>query len=176
MSTLVDFQIADWAGKGGLTPYSTELINPASVNLRLGKTALFEGADGRLYPKDLSRYSKEHPLMVAPGAWFLAETAEVITLPDNLEGEICLRSSAARAGFQHALAGYIDPGWTGVITLEFKNLRRSKHLPIYPGIELVQLRLTQLRRRPRKSYAATGRYQGDTRVRACADSTISIER
>ena len=112
--------------------------------------------------------------MVKPGTFFLAETAEVIRLNDTLEAEVCLRSSAARAGWDHLLAGYVDPGWSGVLTLEFKNCRQYKSLPIWAGMQLVQLRLSRLQVPPMSDYSLTGRYYGDKGVQTCKD--LSIEK
>ena len=125
-----------------------------------------------MYEVDLSDCSAERPFLVDPGEFLLTHTAEVVTLGDMLEAEVCLRSSAARAGWNHALAGYVDPGWSGSLTLEFQNIRRFQALPIYPGQQLVQLRLRRLPQPPVSHYGITGRYQGDQSVNGCQDFTI----
>jgi len=172
MSTLVDSQINAWALGGGIDRFDFALVNPASINLRIGTTVMIEDIEGGLYSVDISDKTKEDPFVVEPGEWILTHTAEIVTLPPDIEAEVCLRSSAARLGWNHALAAYIDPGWQGSITLELKNDRRFAHLPLYPGQQLVQLRLRNLSREPISHYGFTGRYQGDASVSTCKDDTL----
>ncbi len=179
MSSLVDWQIEQWAENGGLTPYDSALVNPASVNLRIGTTLVVESPSGGTYEVDISENTIGNPFLVDPGEWILAHTQELITLPLNLEAEVCLRSSAARAGWQHALAGYVDPGWGvgvggGRLTLEFQNVRRFATLPVYPGQQLCQLRIRQLSEIPQKGYDQTGRYQGDKSVNTNQDPALGL--
>lgn len=171
--SLVDHQIEIWAANGGLTPYRPELVNPASVNLRIGTTLVVESPAGGTYEVDISGCSAGRPFLVDPGEWILTHTEEVVKLPGNFEAEVCLRSSAARAGWQHALAGYVDPSWEGRLTLEFQNVRRFQVLPIYPGLQLCQLRLTKLAQIPERGYDLTGRYQGDMTVSRNKDVRLS---
>lgn len=172
MTTLVDRQIIHWANGGGVTPFDRSLVNPASLNVRVGNYLRVESPGGEMYEVDISDCSIGRPFLVDPGEFILAQTQEKIRILANMEAEVCLRSSAARAGWDHHLAGYIDPGWDGVITLEFKNNRRFAALPIYPGLELCQLRIRRLDREPERHYGITGRYQGDTQVNGCQDPTI----
>lgn len=125
-----------------------------------------------MYEVDLSDCSIDRPFLVDPGEFLLTCTREVVTMDADMEAEVCLRSSAARAGWNHHLAGYIDPSFTGAITLEFKNNRRFAALPIYPGLQLVQLRVRRLDSAPLRGYDRTGRYQGDLSVNGCQDPTI----
>ena len=174
MSTLVDHQLRQWATLNkGLEPYAPTLVNPASVNLRVGDTLVIESPSGSTYEVDISGCTKAAPFLVDPGEWILAHTAEIVTLPRNMEAEVCLRSSAARAGWQHALAGYVDPGWSGRLTLEFQNVRRFAALPIYSGIQLCQLRVSKLSTLPSQGYDETGRYMGDLSVNTNQDLTLS---
>lgn len=173
MSTLVDTQINAWALGGGIDRFDFALVNPASINLRIGNTVMLEDLAGDLYSVDISGHTAEDPFVVEPGEWILTHTQEVVTLPPDIEAEVCLRSSAARLGWNHALAAYIDPGWMGSITLELKNDRRHAYLSLYPGMQLVQLRLRSLTKAPLLHYGETGRYQGDTTVNTCQDETLS---
>jgi dCTP deaminase len=172
MTTLVDSQIKQWAKTGGLNPCDFSLVNPASVNLRIGDHLEIESPGGGTYKVDISGNHIGNPFIVDPGEWLLSYSQEIVTLPPTMEAEVCLRSSAARAGWQHALAGYIDPGWSGQITLEFQNVRRYEVLPIYPGLQLCQLRLRRLDCAPDRDYSQTGRYQGDRGVQSNKDRTL----
>ena len=77
-----------------------------------------------------------HYYDLAPGQFCLAATAETFYLPDNIAAEFKLKSSLARAGLNHALAGFADPGWTGsVLTLELTNTLRWHSLRLRPGMK-----------------------------------------
>lgn len=110
--------------------------------------------------------------MVSPGEWILVDVEEEVQMFGSLQGQVCLRSSAARAGWDHSFAGYVDPGYDGRLTLELRNVRSNIALPIYPGLQLVQLRIEQLAAVPERLYGQTGRYQGATAVQACLDATV----
>lgn len=172
--SLVDHQIQTWAMNGGLMPFRSELVNPASVNLRIGTTLIVESPGGGTYEVDISDCDAGRPFLVDPGEWILTHTEEIVRLPGNFEAEVCLRSSAARQGWQHALAGYVDPSWHGRLTLEFQNVRRYQCLPIYPGLQLCQLRLRKLAEVPERGYDITGRYFGDMGVAGNRDTRLGV--
>lgn len=170
-SPLVDSQIRAFGSSGLIEPFHEEQINPASYNLKIGPNAKIDRPYG-WEDIDLLRYSKDRPLMIAPGALILCDVLETVRIPRENEAQVILRSSAARAGWDHANAGYVDPGYQGRLTLEFVNCRRHIHLPLYPGLELVQLRICSLDIKPERHYGHTGRYQNAERVEACKDETI----
>jgi len=65
---------------------------------------------------------------------------EYIKLPSNMAAQLEGRSSFARLGLQvHMTAGFVDPGFEGVLTFEIYN---AGHNPIrlYPGLRVAQLR------------------------------------
>ena len=68
---------------------------------------------------------------------------------------------------------YVDPGYHGVLTLEFLNCRQYQRLPIYPGQELVQLRIYRLCATPAKAYDQTGRYMNASQVEPNKDLSVS---
>ena len=171
MSTLVDHEIASWAHKGGVQPFDLEMVNPATINLRVGNSAKIEGPWG-LIDVDLGKYSERLPYVVPPRGWILTSTLEWVAIPTDMAGEVMLRSSAARRGWDHHKAGFIDPGWNGILTLEFVNCLGMTGLPIYPGLELVQMKLEMLQSTPSKNYRETGRYHGATTVEQCKDDRL----
>lgn len=177
MSSLVDFEIERWARGGAVTPFDPALVNPASLNLRVGTTAKVETPNG-IVALDLSPYSQQLPYLVPPGGWILTDCMESIRLASDMEGTVVLRSSAARRGWDHAMAGFVDPGYGmgtpngSKLTLEFVNCLRHQYLPIYPGIQLVQLRINMLQTTPRRPYHLTGRYNNATQVEGCKDPTL----
>lgn len=161
MATLVDHQIRALCRQIGLVePFDPELINPASIDVTLGPDILVENDHGDFTPISI----KDNDFFMPPGAFVLAATAEWIRVPNNLEAVFQLKSSRGREGYEHALAGYIDPGFHGRVTLELSNLRRFKELPLRAGMRIGQLRFSKVDEIPMRSYAVTGRYQGDTGV------------
>jgi dCTP deaminase len=101
-----------------------------------------------------------------PGGFCLAATAARFFLPDDVAAEVKMRSSLARAGLDHALAGWADPGWHGsVLTLELVNNLRYHSLRLRPGLKIAQMIFWKGEPVPaHASYAARGRYNNDTQV------------
>lgn len=178
---LIDTELKQFIAGGGIHNCPFALVNPASVNLEIGNSAKIEqpitNADGVIIGSsmqnlDLREFNKKKPYMLAPGEFILTDVKQVLNLPADCEAQVILRSSAARAGFDHALAGYVDPAYKGRLTLEFVNCRRYQNLGIYPGQQLVQLRIYRLSEPPERGYDLTGRYYMATEVEANKDLTI----
>jgi len=164
MATLVDYQIRELARMTGLVePFNPDQINPASYDVTLGTTILKEGvgSEPRWIPIDITGGA----YVMQPGEFILAATEEMVRIPNNLECVFNLKSSRGREGFEHLMAGYIDPGFHGKITLELCNVNRHHRLALEPGMRIGQLRFSKLDAIPHRSYALTGRYHGDDGVR-----------
>ena len=163
MSTIVDHQIRELARMTGLVePFNPDQINPASYDVTLGATILKEGvgAEPRWVPVDITG----GVYVMQPGEFVLAATEEMVRIPNNLECVFNLKSSRGREGFEHLMAGYIDPGFHGKITLELCNVNRHHRLALEPGMRIGQLRFSKLDDIPHRGYALTGRYHGDNGV------------
>jgi dCTP deaminase len=164
MATIVDHQIRELARMTGLVePFNPDQINPASYDVTLGTTILKEGvgSEDRWIPVDITG----GVYVMQPGEFVLAATEEMVRIPNNLECVFNLKSSRGREGFEHLMAGYIDPGFHGKITLELCNVNRHHRLALEPGMRIGQLRFSKLDAIPHRSYALTGRYHGDDGVR-----------
>lgn len=160
---LVDFQIAYLAtNKELITPYTTEQLNPASYDVLVGKNALIEVKEG-WKDLDLSKYTKDNPYYLEPRDFILLEIVEYIKLPTNLVAQFALKSSRAREMYNHSLAGYVDNGYQGRLTLEIQNLSKYSLLPIYQGLKIGQLIFTECAD-PDRLYSVTGRYFCDSSV------------
>ena len=161
MSTIVDRQIRHLCRSRGLVePFDPDMINPASIDVTLGPMIKVENDNG-----GFTDISIEHETFyMPPGGFVLAATAEYVRIPNRLECIFQLKSSRGREGYEHALAGYIDPGFHGRVTLELSNLRRFKELPLRAGMRIGQLRFAKLDQIPSRPYSLTGRYQGDEGV------------
>jgi dCTP deaminase len=79
-------------------------------------------------------------IVLAPGQFVLGHTLEYFLLPANIAAELEGRSSYARLGLEiHMTAGFVDPGFNGVLTLELFNAGPNP-IKIYPGLRVGQLR------------------------------------
>ncbi|MEK7218132.1 MAG: dCTP deaminase [Patescibacteria group bacterium] len=84
------------------------------------------------------------PFIVQPGEFILGVTREKITVPDDLVVRVEGRSSLGRLGIiVHSTAGFVDPGFSGTITLEISNLNRMP-VALYPGMRVCQIAFEQM--------------------------------
>ena len=97
-----------------------------------------------------------------PGCFLLAETIEYLRIPQNVEAHLHLVSSRAREGLNHLLAGLVDCGYEGRLTLELKNSLQFGHIPIYPGLRIAQLTFFEYAQDAAMPYR--GRYFRDSKV------------
>ena len=166
MSILCDWQIAEQCRAGMVTPFEPELVNPASLDVRLGHLLQVER---RFSPSMrmicISARTQEKPYWLEPGHFLLAQTMEAFNLPDFIAAQFMLKSSRAREGLEHLMAGYCDPGWHGsVLTMELHNSRRLHPVPLWPGMKIGQMVFHLMDQRPVRSYAVTGRYNQNPTV------------
>jgi dCTP deaminase len=163
-------QIAD--GRLAIEPFDPVLVQPSSIDVRLdGLFRVFNNTrythiDPALRQDDLTTLVEREegePFVLHPGEFVLGSTLEVCTLPDDLAGRLEGKSSLGRLGLlTHSTAGFIDPGFTGHITLELSNVA---NLPItlWPGMKIGQLCLIKLSSPaefPYGSASVGSKYQG----------------
>ena len=162
---LADIDIFTLARRGLVTPFDKKLVNPASLDVRLGENLLVEEPKvPALLPWSIAGATKEEPFLLQPHQFVLAETLEEFKLPDCIAGQLALKSSRAREGIEHLLAGYIDPGYSGRLTLELQNARSMHPVALWPGMRIAQIVFHRMTMLPSKDYSHTGRYQGDKTV------------
>ena len=135
-------------GRIKIDPWDEALVQPASVDLRLGDSfRVFHNhrapaIDLRDPPKHLTEEVKvtgEEPFVIHPGEFALGRTMEWVELPDDIVARIEGKSSLGRLGLiVHATAGFCDPGWKGTLTLELANLTRVP-IRLYHGLAIAQL-------------------------------------
>lgn len=143
-----DIRTAIDAGRIGIDPFDSGMIQPASIDLRLNR--YFRVFENHRYPHidpaadqpDLTRMLEtegDEPFILHPGEFVLASTYERITLSDDLAARVEGKSSLGRLGLlTHVTAGFVDPGFSGHITLEFANLA-TLPIKLYPGMKIGQL-------------------------------------
>jgi len=167
MSILPDYEIFCLARKGLVEPFDQEMINPASLDVRLGENILIEQPESpEFVPHSIAGHTKEEPFMLQPHEFILAETFECFSVPNVVAGQLALKSSRAREGIEHLMAGYVDPGFKGRLTLELQNARSMHAVPLWPGMRIGQIVFHKMSLLPNKDYSVTGRYQGDLQVQA----------
>ena len=160
------------ANRVGVEPFDEAMIQPSSVDVRLDK--FFRVFENHKYSvivpsteqAELTREviaEGDEPFILHPGEFVLASTYEVITLPDDIAGRLEGKSSLGRLGLlTHSTAGFIDPGFSGHITLELSNVA---NLPVklFPGMKIGQLCLIKLSSPAEHPYGSEkygSRYQG----------------
>ncbi|SDJ88566.1 dCTP deaminase [Actinopolyspora mzabensis] len=159
-------------GRLELDPFDDTLIQPSSIDVRLDRffrvfdNSKYTHIDPSRQQDDLTslvEHSDDDAFVLHPGEFVLGSTYETVRLPDDLAGRLEGKSSLGRLGLlTHSTAGFIDPGFSGHITLELSNVA---NLPItlWPGMKIGQLclfRLSSPAEHPYGSKAAGSRYQG----------------
>jgi dCTP deaminase len=167
VSVLADWEIRSLCQASQMVwPFDEKLLNPASLDVRLGLNLMIEVRDQpELMRIDISERTEDDPYLLLPGEVCLAETIEQFNLPDSISAQFVLKSSRARDFYGHMLAGWCDPGWHGSkLTLELKNERRYHSLPLYPNLKIGQMVFFRMSAIPLKSYALTGHYNNHDTV------------
>jgi len=151
MTVLADWEISNAIRIGRLTvtPFDHSLINPNSIDVRLGPTcSSYENSVGIIDPYDQESIMDglvERPIgAIFPGEFLLATTIETISLGPNICAELNGKSSIARLGVEiHITGGWIDAGFSGEITLEMHNVN-SRPVLLHSGMPIGQLVIHQI--------------------------------
>ncbi len=165
-----DTRIKEWASNGGVTPYDETLVNPASLDLRLGNqirvpqlrwTIGNDSPVGRETPASelWTDSEKFDTFILKPGRFVLCHSLEYTFLPTDAAAQLISKSSTGRIGLEHLHSGWGDPTFHGQWTWEFHN---SAPWPIklvagQPYMQLVVMGMSAV---PERSYLMTGRYNG----------------
>ncbi len=167
-----DLRLEIKAGRVRVEPFDEGMIQPSSIDVRLDRFfRVFENhkysvIDPSVEQGELTReveVGASEFFILHPGEFVLASTYEVITLPDDIAGRLEGKSSLGRLGLlTHSTAVFIDPGFSGHITLELSNVA---NLPVklFPGMKIGQLcliKLTSAAEHPYGSALYGSRYQG----------------
>ena len=131
-----DINVSLDSGRIRLDPLDRGLVQPASIDVRLDR--LFCLFDNHRYPvidpaadqSDLTRridVGPDQPFVLHPGEFVLGATYELVTLGDDIAARLEGKSSLGRLGLlTHSTAGFIDPGFSGHVTLELSNAATSR--------------------------------------------------
>lgn len=162
------------SARGVITNVDPDFINAASIDITLGGKILQEKV--LTEPRRISLAKREplnmqerdcvNGIILRPGDFILAQSEQVFNLPNDISAEYKLKSSMARIGLNHLLAGWCDAGWNGsVLTLELHNVTKNHFIELKKGDRIGQMVFFHHRAVPDdKSYAARGRYNNDKEV------------
>ncbi len=166
-----DLKAALASGRMALTPYDESMVQPSSIDVRLDRffrvfaNHRYTHIDPAVQQDDLTELvevADDEAFLLHPGEFVLGSTLEVVTLGDDLASRLEGKSSLGRLGLlTHSTAGFIDPGFSGHVTLELSNVA---NLPIklYPGMKIGQICVLPLSSPSEHPYGASvygSRYQ-----------------
>jgi dCTP deaminase len=160
------------SGRVVLEPYDEAMVQPSSVDVRIDR--LFRLFDNHKYAvidpaaeqpdlTHLVEVAADEAFVLHPGEFVLASTYEVVTLPDDIAARLEGKSSLGRLGLlTHSTAGFVDPGFSGHVTLELSNVA-TLPIKLWPGMKIGQLcffRLSSPAEHPYGDAAYGSRYLG----------------
>lgn len=135
-------------GRIKIEPWDPALVQPASVDLRLGnsfrvfhnhRTSAIDLREPPTNLTELVEIDDDATFVIHPGEFVLGVTQERVAIPDDVVARIEGKSSLGRLGLiVHATAGFVDPGFEGTLTLEITNLTRVP-IKLYPKLPIAQL-------------------------------------
>lgn len=163
--------------ESGVIDVKHENINGASIDITLDSTVAIEMKPTKekewvdlknkdtMFLADLE-VNENFYFALEPGQFILASSVETFNLPNNIAAEYKLKSSLARNGLQHLLAGWCDPGWNNSkLTLEFKNVTEHHTLILRPGMKIGQMVFWECDPvKNENSYAIKGQYNNQKSV------------
>lgn len=161
MTILCDRDLLD-LGTSMIDDFDPALVNPASIDIRVGRTAKVEMSHGYWTDVDL-----EQGHVFEPGDFALVSTLEMFRVPNGYAMDLRLKSSTARRGWDHSMAFWVDPGWEGVLTMEVRNVLRFNSLRIRTGDLFAQVIVHRLSGESSRPYR--GKYHGAGAVEPAKD-------
>lgn len=171
---LSDRDILAEVASGGiqLAPWDEAMVQPASVDVRIDtffrvfenhRYATIDPAEEQPELTRLVEPPAGEPFILHPGEFVLASTLELVTLGTSVAARLEGKSSLGRLGIlTHSTAGFIDPGFSGHVTLELSNMA-TLPVKLWPGMKIGQLCFFRLTSPPENPYGSEkygSRYQG----------------
>ena len=122
-----DSAIAKWAAAGGITPFDETLVNPASLDLRIGNQIREPHEMWRRFSDidiqnhidngtidDLPKWGEPKTFdtfWLFPKRFVLCHSLEFVQIPVDAACILVLKSSWGRKGLNHSHSGWGDPGF-----------------------------------------------------------------
>ena len=155
-----------------IEPYHEECVQPSSVDVHLSsnflvfnkvKNAVIDVREKQDRLMERVEIEAGEPFVLHPNEFVLGSTLEKFTMPDEIAGRIEGKSSLGRLGLLiHSTAGYVDPGFSGNLTLELSNV---SPLPIklFSNMKIGQISFVQMTTPVENPYGSKklgSKYQG----------------
>ena len=139
-----DILAAQADGHISLDPWTPEMVQPASIDVRLDRFfRLFNNhaytyvdpAENQGELTEQFEVKSDEPWILHPGEFALGSTWEYVKLDATIAARLEGKSSLGRLGIlTHSTAGFIDPGFEGHITLELSNVS-TLPVKLWPGMK-----------------------------------------
>ena len=153
-----------------ISPFDPKCVQAASYDCHLGKDFLIP-VKYHTVSIHLPPYYEElktELLKLDPGEFVLGCLQESITLPNNIAAQINGKSTLGRLGLAcHITAGFVDPGWNGILTLELLNVSKNVIL-LSSGQKIAQVSFYYLSSPSKQVY-------GDSKLGSKYNNATSVE-
>ena len=117
-----------------------DLVNPASIDVRVGHEMALEVAAGEWKTVRLT----DGPVQLQPGEFAQVATLEWLTVPNGYVVEVTLKGSYAAQGYAHSVGVWLEPGWCGPATIGIRNVTRYTPLRLEQGMRLAEIVIHEL--------------------------------
>ena len=168
----VDIKIALKEGLIQIEPLEESYIQPSSIDLKVGSDfRVFENhkyshIDPKAKQQELTSLvtaTEAEPFVLHPGEFVLGTTYEKVTLSNKVVARLEGKSSLGRIGLLiHSTAGFVDPGFSGYLTLELSNVANLP-IKVYPEMRIGQISFYYLNSPSESEYGSDiygSKYQG----------------
>lgn len=165
---LRDIELREWV-ETNIWPIDKGSINPASIDLKLDchwrdieePEVVRESDTITIYPRTLGAdiynfFAKWLKISRRPTA-ILASTLESMIIEPDEAASIKLKTTPTREGLGHPIADWVDPGFSGQLTLM---LYANKKITLRAGERIVQMVVFKLNGEVAHPYGVAGHYQG----------------
>jgi dCTP deaminase len=160
------------SGRVKIEPFEASMVQPSSIDVRIDrffrlfdnhKYSVIDPSEEQPELTHLIEVKPDDAFVLHPGEFVLASTYELVTLPDDVAARLEGKSSLGRLGLlTHSTAGFIDPGFSGHVTLELSNVA-TLPIKIWAGMKIGQLCFFRLSSAAEHAYGSEhygSRYQG----------------
>ena len=117
-----------------------DLVNPASIDVRVGHEMLLEVASGDWRSVGLT----DGPVHLQPGEFAQVSTLEWLMVPNGYVVEVTLKGAYAAQGYAHSVGVWLEPGWCGPATVGIRNATRYTPLPMEQGMRIAEIVIHEL--------------------------------
>jgi deoxycytidine triphosphate deaminase len=169
---LADADILHFRNLGhlGIHPWDPESVQPASYDLHLApyvkKKAYDTWAEKLIWQQEKFEELRDGEFwyFLEPGEFGLFNTVETVELSASVAGQVMGKSTLAREALAVETAGWVDPGFSGELTLELKN-HGEFPIMLTAGMRIAQIVFMQTRSAALRPYGSEGlgsKYQHQT--------------